>query len=60
MAKFKYIAIDSKGKTLPGDIAASDKKQARQKIKQKGLTPLQITWLSGSNLDKEKREVELK
>ena len=54
MAKFKYIAIDSKGKTLPGDIAASDSKQARQKIKQKGLTPLQITSLSGSNLDKEK------
>lgn len=54
MAKFKYIAIDSKGKTLPGEVAASDPKQARQKIKQKGLTPLQITSLSGGNLDKEK------
>lgn len=56
MAKFKYVAIDSKGKTLPGEIAASDAKEARQKIRQKGLTPLQIKSLSGGDSEKAPRK----
>ncbi len=56
MAKFKYVAIDSKGKTLPGEIAASDAKEARQKIRQKGLTPLQIKSLSGGDSEKSPRK----
>jgi len=56
MAKFKYVAINSKGKTLPGEIAASDAKEARQKIRQKGLTPLQIKSLSGGDSEKAPRK----
>ena len=56
MAKFKYVAINSKGKTLPGEIAASDAKEARQKIRQKGLTPLQIKSLSGGDSEKSPRK----
>ena len=58
MAKFKYVAIDSKGKTLPGEIAANDTKQARQKIRQKGLTPLQIKSVSGGVLEKDKKKTK--
>jgi len=58
MAKFKYVAIDSKGKTLPGEIAANDAKQARQKIRQKGLTPLQIKSVSGGGLEKDKKKTK--
>ena len=56
MAKFKYVAINSKGKTLPGEIAASDAKEARQKIRQKGLTPLQIKSLSGGDSEQAPRK----
>ena len=58
MAKFKYVAIDSKGKTLSGEIAANDSKQARQKIRQKGFTPLQIKSVSGGVLEKDKKKTK--
>ncbi len=52
MARFSFVAIDLKGKTLPGEISASDAKDARLKIKQKGLTPLQIKSVEGNNSTK--------
>ena len=54
MARFSYIAIDSKGKTLPGEITGSDSKEARLKIRQKGLTPIQIHPIGGQKTNKEK------
>ena len=54
MARFSYVSIDLKGKTLSGEISATDLKDARVKIKQKGLTPLQIKPLGGLGREKEK------
>ena len=54
MARFSYVAIDSKGKTLPGEITGSDSKEARLKIRQKGLTPIQIHPIGGQKIKKEK------
>jgi type II secretory pathway component PulF len=54
MARFSYVSIDLKGKTLSGEISATDLKDARVKIKQKGLTPLQIKPLGGPGREKEK------
>ena len=42
MAEFSYIAVDKKGKTRSGSIAASDGKTARRKVLQSGLTILKI------------------
>ncbi len=56
MARFSYVSIDLKGKTLPGEINASDLKDARAKIKQIGLTPLQIKPLEGGNGEKDKKK----
>ena len=56
MARFSYVSIDLKGKTLPGEISASDAKDARAKIRQKGLTPLQIKPAGGSSGEKNKNK----
>ncbi|MDA8775842.1 type II secretion system F family protein, partial [Opitutales bacterium] len=56
MARFSYVSIDLKGKTLPGEISASDAKDARAKIKQKGLTPLKIKAIGGDSDVKNKNK----
>ena len=56
MARFRYVSIDLKGKTLPGEITASDAKDARAKIRQKGLTPLQIKPVGGGSGEKNKNK----
>ena len=43
MAKFKYVAIDLKGKSLSGEIEADDSKKAKQLIRANGVTPLKVT-----------------
>lgn len=42
MAAFEYIALDAKGKEKKGVIEADTAKLARQILRDKGLTPLQI------------------
>ena len=54
MARFSYVAIDSKGKTLPGEITGDDAKEARLKLRQKGLTPIQINLIGGQSPGKAK------
>ena len=54
MARFSYVAIDSKGKTLPGEITGNDPKEARLKLRQKGLTPIQINLIGGQSPGKAK------
>ena len=54
MARFSYVAIDSKGKTLPGEITGDDAKEARLKLRQKGLTPIQINLIGGQSSGKTK------
>ena len=48
MAKFKYVAIDLKGKSLSGEIEADDSKKAKQLIRANGVTPLKVTKIGGS------------
>ncbi len=52
MARFSYVAIDRKGKSLPGEIAASDTKDARNQLRGKGLTPIQIKLVGGEKKEK--------
>ena len=54
MARFSYVAIDSRGKTLPGEITGTDSKEARLKIRQKGLTAIQINQIGGKSTSKSK------
>ena len=48
MAKFKYVAIDLKGKSLSGEIEADDSKKAKRLIRAEGVTPLKVTKIGGS------------
>ena len=54
MPKFNYVAIDSKGKTVTDSITGSDSKEVRNKIRLKGLTPIQIKSSGASPIKKEK------
>jgi type II secretory pathway component PulF len=58
MSRFSYVAIDSKGKTLPGEITAVDSKEARSKIRQQGLTPIQIKSVGGKDAGKAKSKLK--
>lgn len=42
MAAFDYIALDDKGREKKGVIESDSARQARQLLREKGLTPLQI------------------
>ena len=48
MAKFKYVAIDLKGKSLSGEIEADDSKKAKRLIRAEGVTPLKVTKVGGT------------
>jgi type II secretory pathway component PulF len=48
MAKFKYVAIDLKGKSLSGEVEADDLKKAKQLVRAEGVTPLKVTKVGGS------------
>jgi len=48
MAKFKYVAIDLKGKSLSGEVEADDPKKAKRLIRAEGVTPLKVTKVGGS------------
>ena len=42
MVTFAYEALDSKGKTLKGEVEAASQEEARQKIKSQGFFPSSI------------------
>ena len=52
MAKFSYLAIDRKGKSLPGEIIASNAKEAKKKLRDEGLTPVKLKLLGGATSEK--------
>jgi len=56
MAKFSYLAIDRKGKSLPGEIIASNAKEAKKKLRDEGLTPVKLKLLGGSTSEKVSRK----
>ena len=49
MAKFKYVAIDVRGKSLSGEVEAPDQKGARQLVRSEGLTPLKLSRIGGND-----------
>jgi general secretion pathway protein F len=42
MAAFEYKALDAKGKTKKGSIEADNARQARQRLKERGLMPVEM------------------
>jgi len=42
MTAFEYKALDSKGKTKSGVIEGDSARQARQRLKEQGLTPIEV------------------
>lgn len=53
MREYKYKAVDSSGKTLSGNIEATDKRDAQKKLFAMGLKPL---TLKGSETETEQKE----
>jgi len=49
MAKFKYIAIDVRGRSLSGEVEADDAKGAKQLVRGEGLTPLKVSKFGGDS-----------
>jgi len=47
MAKFKYVAIDVRGRSLAGEVEADDPKAAKQLVRGEGLTPLKLSRVGG-------------
>ncbi|MBJ2145956.1 type II secretion system inner membrane protein GspF [Vibrio sp. IB15] len=43
MAAFEYKALDARGKSKKGSIEADNARQARQRIKEQGLMPVEMT-----------------
>ena len=48
MATFRYVAIDSRGRTIPGELDANDRREARSHLRGKGLTPVEVKAVGGS------------
>ena len=46
MAAFNYKALDSAGKEKKGVLEGDSPRQVRQKLREQGLTPLEITAVS--------------
>ena len=42
MPTFRYVAIDSRGRTIPGELDADDRREARSHLRGKGLTPVEV------------------
>ena len=49
------LQLTQRGRTLPGEITATDAKEARHKIRQKGLTAIQIKSDSGGREKQDKK-----
>lgn len=42
MPAFRYVAIDSRGRTIPGELDADDRREVRSHLRGKGLTPVEV------------------
>lgn len=56
MAAFEYKALDAKGKRVKGLIEGDNPRQARQRLKEKGLVPIDIVETSGKSSRKKTRD----
>ena len=48
MPVFHYLAIDSRGRTIPGELEADDRRSVRSHLRGKGLTPVEVRTKGGS------------
>ena len=42
MPTFSYVAVDSRGRTIPGELEADDRRSVRSYLRGKGLTPVDV------------------
>ena len=47
MPTFRYVAIDSRGRTIPGELEADDRRSVRSHLRGKGLTPVEVKTKGG-------------
>ena len=52
MREFKYVAINKRGKSSSGQVAAKNVKDAKAQLLQEGLTPLKLNSLGKSEIGK--------
>ncbi|MEC8014366.1 MAG: type II secretion system F family protein [Verrucomicrobiota bacterium] len=50
MPEFNYLGVNSKGKTLSGNVVADSLKEARQNLRSNGLTPLKLELSDSDSL----------
>ena len=50
MPEFNYLGVNSKGKTLSGNVVADNLKEARQNLRSNGLTPLKLELSDSDSL----------
>jgi len=48
MPTFHYLAIDSRGRTIPGELEADDRRSVRSHLRGKGLTPVDVRTKGGA------------
>ncbi len=49
MPTFRYVAFDSRGRTVPGELEASDKRNLKAQLREKGLTPMNVSLSSSGS-----------
>lgn len=47
MPTFRYVAIDTRGRTIPGELDADDRRSVRSHLRGKGLTPVEVKTKGG-------------
>ncbi|MBT3570492.1 MAG: type II secretion system F family protein [Opitutae bacterium] len=47
MPTFRYVAIDARGRTIPGELEADDRRSVRSHLRGKGLTPVDVKTKGG-------------
>ena len=47
MPTFRYVAVDTRGRTIPGELEADDRRSVRSHLRGKGLTPVEVKTKGG-------------
>jgi type II secretory pathway component PulF len=47
MPTFRYVAIDARGRTIPGELEGDDRRSVRSHLRGKGLTPVEVKTKGG-------------
>lgn len=52
MAAYEYVALDARGRTVKGLIEGDTPRAARQQLRERGLTPTEVSQVSESRLNR--------